>query len=1055
MKALARWSVQNRVTVNLIMIFIILAGILSLGRMRREMFPQFSLDFIQVTVEYPGATPEEIEEGICIKIEEQIKGIEGISKIMSTASEGVGSVLAELDVDKDDEVQEILDDVKAEVDRIDTFPEDAEKPVIVELIMREPVISVAVYGDVGERILREVAEKIRDDLTDTDAISLADLLGVRDYEISIEISEDDLRRYGLTFDRVADAVRTASLDLPGGVIKTPGGDVLIRAKGQRYVGREFEDIPLITRQDGTIVRLGDVADVIDGFEDVDQWGRFNGRRMAMVQVSRTSEEDIIEIARTVKDYVEAHRAALPEGVELAIWSDLSRMVQDRIDLLTRNGTQGIFLVFLSLALFLNFRLAFWVAIGIPISFMGAFFVLDWHGDTINMISLFAFIMSLGILVDDAIVLGENAYSHFFMGKSPTQAVVDGIGEVGWPVVMTVTTTVVAFMPLLFVAGIMGKFIAVLPAAVIVILIVSLAEALVILPAHLEGALSRTSRDQSGRQGFHVRVIAAVDRALQHVIRRYYARAIQFVIKNRYFSLCVALSVLIMMAGLVVGGHISFVLFPKTDSDWMIAELSYPLGTPVQITEDAIKGLEQAALALNPQFESRVADGKKIVQNVCALVGQIPPRDWKAGESGGHAGQIFVELLSSEYRPRIRAQEVLNHWRKEVGDVPGIDRLSFSLLHGGPAGNPIEVQLIGQDFDLLKQAAGELKQEIAAYPGSYDIADDFKPGKEEKKVKARPGARSLGISMEDIARQVRQAFYGEEVVRIQRGRDDVKAMVRYAEPERRSLAIMEEMRIRTRDGDEIPLEEVAEIEHGRAYSTIRRVDRKRVITVVSDLDQAVANADKIVNDLRADFLPGLLKRYPGVNYSLEGEEKREEESLTSLKRGFALALMGIYLLLATQFRSYVQPLIIMAAIPFGLIGAVIGHLIMGLDLTLLSLFGLVALSGIVVNDSLILIDFINRSVHEGTPVEEAVEASGKSRFRPVILTSVTTIAGLMPLMLERNFQAQFLIPMAVSITFGLLLATLLTLLLVPSLYMIVKDVAAFSGRFFHGHSGGHL
>jgi len=1039
MKPLANWSTKNRVTVNLLMIFIILAGILALSRMRREMFPQFSLDFINISVVYPGATPEEIEEGICIKIEEQIKGIEGISKIMSRASEGRGSVTAELDVDSDDEVQEILDEVKTEVDRIDTFPEDAEKPVIIELVMREPVINVAVYGDVSERKLRQVAEKIRDDLTDAETISLADLLGVRDYEMSIEVSEENLRRYGLTFDGVTEAIRTASLDLPGGVIKTPGGDVLIRAKGQRYFGREFEDIPLITRQDGTIIPLGDVADIIDGFEDVDQWGRFNGKRMAMVQVSRTTEEDIIEIAHTVKDYVEAHRDMLPKGVELAIWGDLSKMVQDRINLLSRNGTQGIFLVFLSLALFLNFRLAFWVAIGIPISFMGAFFVLNWHGDTINMISLFAFIMTLGILVDDAIIFGENVYSHSSQGKSHSQAVIDGIGEVGWPVVMAVTTTIVAFAPLLFVTGIMGKFIAVLPTAVIIILIVSLAEALVILPAHLDGALSRASGYQPSRKGLQVRLLATVEKGLHYVIHRHYARAIKFVITNRYFSFCIALGVLIIMAGLIAGGHVSFVLFPKTDSDWMIAELSYPLGTPVQVTENTIKRIEEAAMGLNQQLARELPKGEKMVQHVLSLVGQIPPRDWKAGERGGHAGQIFVELLTSENRPGIRAEHVINEWRKKVGNVPGVERLSFLLLHGGPAGNPIEVQLVGQDFETLKQAASELKTEIASYPGTYDITDDFKPGKEEKKLKARPGARPLGISLQDIARQVRQAFYGEEALRIQRGRDDVKVMVRYSKSERRSLAGMEEMRIRTSQGAEIPMEEVAEIANGRAYSSIRRVDRKRVITVISDLDQEIANAAKIVNDLKADFLPRLLKQYPGVSFSMEGEEKRRVESLDSLYRGFVLALMGIYFLLATQFRSYLQPVIIMIAIPFGLVGAVAGHLIMGLDLTLMSLFGLVALSGIVVNDSLILIDFINRAVGAGKPIEEAVETSGKARFRPVILTSVTTIAGLMPLMLERNFQAQFLIPMAVSITFGLLVATVLTLLLVPALYMIVKDL----------------
>ncbi len=1050
MKSVVRWSINNRVTITLLMILAIVAGVLALTRMRREAFPQFSLDFIHVSVTYPGASPEEIEEGICIKIEEQIKAIDGISKILSTAREGYGSVTVELDVDSDDEVKDILDEVKAEIDRIDTFPQDSDKPVVIEILLRDPVVGVAVYGDRPERQLRQVAERIRDDLTDAKAISQADLLGVRDYEISIEISEENLRRYGLSFDRVAEAVRSASLDLPGGLIKTPGGDVLLRSKGQRYAGEEFEDIPLITRQDGTIVRLGDVASVIDGFEDIDQWGRFNGKPMAMVQVMRTGDEDVIEIARTVRDYVESHKDLMPQGIQVALWADLSQLVQDRISLLSRNGITGIGLVFLSLALFLNFRLAFWVAAGIPISFMAAFFVLDWHGDTINMISLFAFIMTLGILVDDAIIFGENAYSHFYRGKSASQAVIDGIGEVGWPVVMAVSTTIVAFTPLLFVAGIMGKFIAVMPTAVIIILIVSLLEAVLILPSHLEGALSKASGGRAHVHHYHKKIRSNVDKALGVAIERFYAPAVRAAIRNRYFALCIALAVLIVMAGLVSGGHVSFVLFPKADSDWMIAEISYPLGTPVQVTEASMKRLERAALALNQDFSSGAADGDKTVRHVLSLVGQIPPRDWKAGENGGHCGQVTVELLSAEDRPGLSAERIMNGWRTRMGQIPGVERLSFSLLHGGPAGNPIEIQLIGHDFDVLKEAASKLKTEIASYPGTHDISDTFKPGKEEIKLKARPGAKPLGVSLQDIARQVRQAFYGEEAVRIQRGRDDVKVMVRYAEAERRSLVGIEEMRIRTRDGDEIPLHEVAEVEHGRAYSAIRRVDRKRVITVVSDLDQDVANAAKIVSDLKLNFLPQLLRQYPGVNYGLEGDEKRQAESIGSLKRGFLLALMGMYVILATQFRSYSQPAIIMMAIPFGLTGAVIGHMVMGLDVTLLSLFGMVALSGIVVNDALILIDFVNRTAKGGGSLEEAVESSGRARFRPVILTSVTTIAGLMPLMLERSFQAQFLIPMAVSITFGLLVATVLTLLLVPTLYMIVADVSGFARRVLAPH-----
>ncbi|MBL7207000.1 MAG: efflux RND transporter permease subunit [Desulfobacterales bacterium] len=1038
MESLGKWSINNRVTVNLIMIFIIVAGLITVMNMRRELNPQFALDMINVSVVYPGASPEDVEEGICIKIEEKLKGIEGINRTFSNAYEGRGSLTVELDSDADD--RRVLDDIKAEVDRIDTFPEDAEDPVITEIINRNPAITVAVYGDVSEKLLREIAERIRDDLTDTRSISLADLVGVRDYEISIEVSEENLRRYGISFDDVVRAVKTGSVDLPGGNIKTLQGEILIRAKGQLYIGKEFEEIPLITLKDGAIVRLGQVATVIDGFEDIDMKARFNGQPAALVQVNRTNMEDLIQVSRTVRDYVEKCRDTMPEGVKLATWFDLAPLVQDRIDMLLRNGAQGIVLVFIALALFLNLRLAFWVSVGIPISFMGAFLILDYNGETINMISLFAFIMTLGILVDDAIIIGENIYTHFNRGKSPARSVIDGLKEVGGPVVMAVSTTIVAFIPLLFITGIIGKFIAVMPRAVIAILIISLGEVLIILPAHLSGALTRSALKTDSKPSWHDRIRLKVDHLLNIVIEKYYTQALKYVVKNRYFTFAVGLGALIISLGIVAGGYVPFVFFPNGESDWIIAEVGYPLGTPYKVTEGAIEHLEQQAFKLNGYFGNRSGDNGDLVINTFALVGMIPRRDWKPGETGGHCGEVWIELVPSEKRRDLSVNMVLNKWRGLTGEIPGLETLTFTTLEGGPGGNPIEIQLIGADFKQLRQAADELKAEIRTYPGTFDIMDNFKPGKEEKQVKIKEGARSLGVTMSNIARQLRQAFYGDEALRIQRGRDDLKVMVRYAESDRRSISGIEDMRIRTIDGQEIPIEEVADITYGRAYSVIRRVDRKRVITVISNLDESIANASKIVADINKDFLPKLIERYPGLEYDLEGQEKRTRESLGSLKNGYVLALMGIFLLLASQFRSYIQPVIIMMAIPFGLIGAIAGHLIMGLQITMISIFGIVALSGIVVNDSLILIDFINRAARNGAEIETAVVESGKVRFRPVLLTSITTIAGLLPLLLERSFQAQFLIPMAVSISFGLLVATVLTLLYVPALYLIVRDVS---------------
>ncbi|MGD9085948.1 MAG: efflux RND transporter permease subunit, partial [Desulfobacterales bacterium] len=982
MRALGEWSIKNHVTVNLIMVFIIVAGLVTVMKMRREMFPQFALDMIVVSVDYPGSSPEEVEEGICIKIEEQIEGIEGIDRMISTAREGNGEVLVELESGTD--VQKVLDEVKAEVDRIDTFPEEAEEPLVLEIINRDPTIYIAAYGDVAERNLRQAAEKIRDDLLDPrvvsqiksetkrgfwsafkfkqpEVITQIELVGVRDYEIAIEVSEDNLRRYGLTFDQVVSAVQAGSIDLPGGRIKTAQGEILVRSKGQLYVGKEFEDIPLITLADGTVVRLGQVANIIDGFKDDDIKARFNGKPAAVVRISRTSEQDIIEIADIARNYVAAQDYKMNSDIDLAIWGDLSILVRDRIDLMLRNGAQGITLVFIALALFLNFRLAFWVAIGIPISFMAAFLVLNAFGQTVNMISLFAFIMTLGILVDDAIIVGENIYTHYNRGKSPPAAVVDGLKEVGGPVVMAVSTTVVAFMPLMFIAGIMGKFIAVMPMAVIIILIVSLGEALIILPAHLHHALLQSEKKKAKVNSWLERLRKRIEELLQYTIKRIYTPVINYVVKNRYFTFSIGVGVLIISLGIIAGGYVPFVFFPKGESDWLIAEINYPLGTPLSLTETTVQHLEKKAFDLNTAFPEFSEENGNLVQNTFALVGLIPRRDWKPPQIGSHVGEVWVELVTSGERPGVATNEILNRWRSQVGELPGIDRLAFFTLEGGPAGNAIEIQLSGNDFDQLSLAADELKKEIETYPGTYDISDNFRPGKQEKKLRVKPGARSIGVTMRGLARQVRQAFYGEEALRIQRGRDDVKVMVRYADKQRSSLSGFDEMRIRTDDGREIPIEEVADIAHGRAYSVINRVDRKRTVTVISDIDESTANASLIVADLKANFLPRLVERYPGVNYDLEGQAKRTGESVDSMKSGYLLAMMGIFLLLASQFRSYIQPVIIMMAIPFGLIGAVFGHLVMGKEFTIVSLFGIVALSGIVVNDSLILIDFINRAV----------------------------------------------------------------------------------------------
>lgn len=1052
MKAVGKWSVDHRVSVNMIMVFIIVAGLYTVLNMRREIFPQFSLDMIAITVAYPGASPEEVEEGICVKIEEQLKGIDDVKNMYSSSYEGVGSVVLELNTGVD--IREKLDEVKSEIDLIDSFPEEAEDPEVEEIKREDPTIYLAVYGDVDEKVLRDTAEKIRDDLVEKETISLAALGGVREYEISVEISEQSLRKYHLSFDQVAAVVRTGSLDLPGGRIKTEGGEFLVRAKGKLYSGEEFEQLPVITREDGTVIRLKDVATVKDGFEDADFKSRFNGKPTALVIVSRTDTQDTITISKEVKQYLKTREGTLPQGVSLDYWFDMAELVQERIDLLLKNGLQGIILVFVVLALFLNLGLSFWVASGIPISFMGAFLILDYFGASINMLSLFGFIMTLGILVDDAIIVGENVYTHYKEGKSARDAVIDSVAQIGGPVIMAVFTTIVAFAPIMFVSGIMGKFIFILPQTVICILAISLVEAFIILPAHLAHSLSPPPANPglvSRVFGFgfgwlkkdildgHAWLRGKTEKLLDRCIHQVYTPVLKYCVKNRYFTLAVAFAVLIASGGLIAGGHVPFLLFGKTDSNWINSDLIYPLGTPFHMTEKSIQSVEKGAMTLNEHFRDKVKDGKDIVAYMYSGVGTIPRRDWKPPVFGGHSGHVIIEVVPASMRPEVTGPEIVAKWREFSGDIIGVEQLTFALIGGGPQGNPIEIQLSGEDLDQLQRAAGELKNEIAKYPGTFDITDNFRPGKMEKQIFIKKGAKSLGITMADIALQIRQAYYGDEALTIQRGKDDIKVMVRYSEEERESEGSIEQLRIRTRDGRQIPLNQVADIEIKRGYSTIQRVDRKRVITVISDIDETVANAQKIVTSLKTDYLDGLMAKYPGIRYDLEGQAKRTKDLLSDLKVGFSMALMLIFVLLASQFKSYIQPVIIMTAIPFGLIGAIAGHFLMGLEFTMFSVFGTVALSGIVVNDSLILIDFVNSKIRGGVQAFDSVISAGQSRFRAVLLTSVTTIAGLLPLLLETSFQAKFLIPMAVSISFGLMAATVLTLLFVPALYMVIRDI----------------
>ncbi len=1043
-KGVLAWFAENHVTANLLMLLIITAGLLTVFDTKIEVFPEFSLDMINIMVPYRGASPSDVEEGVCLRVEEAIAAVDGIKRITSSAGEGGGSTLVEVEEYAD--ATDVLDDIKAEIGTIITFPKETEKPIISELKSRHKVISVVVFGDVSEKTLKILAEQIRDDLTAMDNISQVSISGVRAYEISIEVSEETLRRYNLSFEKVTRAVRDSSLDIPAGSVKTTGGEILVRTKGQKYYGPEFEKIIVLTRNDGTQVRLGNIAEVKDDFEDVDLYAKFDGKRAASVRVSRIGEEDALDIAGTVKRYISEKKGNLPEGVSIALWEDDTEYLKARMNLLKRNGYIGLILVFLVLTLFLNFRLAFWTTMGIPISFLGAFYLMPLFGVSINMMSLFAFIMALGLVVDDAIVVGENIFAYRQQGMDRTAAAIKGVKEMCMPVVLAVLTTMFAFLPLAYTSGIMGKILRVIPIVVISVLSFSLIEALLILPAHLSsGRFSRKSIVVR----FTDRINYWTERGLKWFINGPFAGFVARAVKWRYVTLAVAFAIFLFTVGFIAGGYIKFVFFDTVEADNMIAILTMPQGTPVEQTREIIEGIEQAAFEVIAEFNSKREGKPSLMKHIATTVGAQPTLarggpvqvDIGAGAES-HLAEVNVELLGSEQRD-VSSVKLRNRWRERVGEIPGVSSLTF-VAEFMSTGNPIEVELSHEDFADLLNAVEELKGILRQYTGVEDIADSFEAGKPELKLNLKDTGRTLGLTLSDLARQVRQGFYGDEAQRIQRGRDDIRVMVRYPENERKSLADVENMRIRLQDGTEIPFKTVAEVKYGRGYSTIRRVDRKRVVSVSADVDEGVANAGEINAELDAKVLPGLMHKYAGLQYRFAGEQREINESLGSLKTNFVIAMLAIYGLLAVQFKSYSQPAIVMSAIPFGIIGATIGHLLMGFNLSILSLFGIVALSGVVVNDSLIMIDLINRERKSGIELAQVLRDCATRRFRPIMLTTLTTFCGLLPMITEKSLQARFLIPMAISLAFGVMFATCITLLLVPSLYMILEDIKT---RFF--------
>ena len=1053
MKALIRWFAFNPVAANLLMIFSIASGLLSYRLVHQEIIPELGANIVNISVVYPGAAPAEVERGICVPIEEALQGVAGVERIRSAASTGLATVSVELHSRSD--VARGRDEIQARIDAVDTFPKEIEEPIIQELVARDNVINVALWGNTDERTLRRLGERVREEISALPEVRVAELASVRSYEIAIEISEESLRRHGITFDDVVRAVRRSSLNLPGGSLESEDAEILLSTQGRVYDRSGFENLTLLARYDGTRVRLGEVARVVDGFARTSQAARLDGFPAVQIQVWRSGDQRVLEIADAVRDYVERRRARMPPGIHLTIWRDQSLSLRNRLDVLLDNGWMGLLLVLGTLAAFLRLRHAFWVSVGIPVALLGGLAAMAAGGLSLSLISIFAFILALGLVVDDAIVVGESIERHQRGARDPVDAAVAGTHRVAVPVVIASLTTMAASAPLLFLPGMIGRLIQPFPLIVMAVMLFSLIECLLVLPAHLSRpdsiprhpALARVTR------GFR-RLERETTSLLEACAERIYLPLLRVCLDARQLTLSVALAVLLVAAGAVHGGWIRSTFLPKLEDNYVSALLTMPEGTPAEVTARAAQRLEKSALRARAEFETRPGD----FGHVLTTIGDQPERDvqgflapaaWDRFR-GSHLAQVDLQLARAQERD-FTTSDVGNRWRELTGPIPEAEELSF-VVTAIPAGDALDIQLSGTDLEDLRVAAQEVKARLTSLPGVREVRDSFRTGRREVRLHLKPQAEFLGLSVSDLARQIRQGFHGQEVQRIQREREEVPVVVRYPADERRSLGDLENILIRTPRGDPVPLAVVAEAEIGRSPAVLERIDRRRRVNVRAGVDERVTSANAVLRQLRDSFFPELIARHPGITVSLEGQKREERKALVSAAVGTLLAVLAIYTLLAVPLRSYAQPLIVLGAVPLSAVGAVLGHLILGLDLSVLTVVGMVALAGVVVNDSLLVLDATNGFRADGADPVAAVTRAASTRFRPVVLTSLTTFFALTPMLADDSVEAQFLMPMTVSLAFGVVFATAIALLLVPAAYLVYDERASGGALAAEGSPG---
>ena len=1044
-----RWFTENGVAANLLAGVIVISGLFIASTIKLELFPKLNLDYVSISVPYPGAAPSEVESGIVEVIEDRIIDIEGIKKIESKAFEGLASVVVE--VERSYDIKNISDKIQSRIDTIRNFPIEAEEPQVEEILIQNEVISLAVYGDTDTKTLKGIAEYLKSELNFQKGITQVKIKGLTNPEVSIQIPEDVLIQHKLNLNHIVDAIRSNAVDIPGGTIRAKEGEILLRTKAKAYNKEDFESIPVLKNLDGSSLRIKDLGTVVDGFNENKIISKFNGKDAVVLRIFATENQSALKVSESVHEFAQSIKSSLPNGIEIEPFRDFTFYLKGRLQMLIENGIFGLILVFLILTLFLRPSLAFFVMLGIPISFLATFIVLPSFDISINLASLFGFILVLGIVVDDAIIVGESIFTEFQKHGGPgVDASVAGAKRVSVPVTFAILTTIVAFIPILTIPGFLGKFFFPIPVVVIATLVGSLIESKLILPYHL--TLCKVGFSDRSRLNWFQRTQRSIADALEHFIEAHYRPFLKIAIQYRYTVLAFFSSLLLLMLSLLFGNHVKFVFIPPVPSDYIVAKLVMPEGTPFEETERALLKMQEGLDVLAQQIRD---DGYgEAFDNVVFSVGAQNfegggPTGEGSGQSGSNLGEIAVELFKREDLAKfgnieaLSAPNLANQWRAIIGPVVGAEEVSFNANAAGNAGAPIDIQLSGKDTESLKTVSEAIKNVLRSFDGLNGIKDNFSDGKNEIQLKLKPSADSLGLTHANVGSQVRAAFYGIEAQRIQRGNDDIKIMVRYPKNERISIHNLDSLMIMTPSGERVPLKTVANYSISEGFSTINRINQRRVLNITADADKNIANLELIKSELSGNDdakgqIDTLLENYPGIAWSFEGEAREQSDIFANLASMTLIALFVIYALLAIPLKSYIQPTIVMSIIPFGLIGALGGHFILGQPMSLLSILGFVALTGVVVNDSLVMIDYINKERLKGVCLKEAIERSGAARFRPILLTSLTTFAGLLPVLFETSLQAQFLIPMATSLSFGVLFATFITLILVPAFYFIIED-----------------